>query len=286
MLYAQTDSPASGGGIIVTSKNFEPARDASDTQAADDFVVPTRQVWGINQVDVAGTYVGGPADSVNVFIYANTTTGSNLPGTLVASRTGRDYLLGANPGDFVVSLSPPIVLTRGTYWLSVQVNQDSIPDGQWFWNNRTVQSNAGAAWINPGDGFATGCVSWFRRATCLSQTAPDQLFRLAGAAQARAAFGNFGGDGRADFGVWIPSNGRWFALLTGTSPGSTYSSQSGASGDIPVPADYDADGVSDPLIFRPCLGRWYGVTSGGASVNTPIGANGDFPVPADYDGDR
>jgi uncharacterized protein YbjT (DUF2867 family) len=33
--------------------------------------------------------------------------------------------------------------------------------------------------------------------------------------------------------------------------------QWGADGDVPVPGDYDGDGVTDPAVFRPATGVWY-----------------------------
>ena len=74
------------------------------------------------------------------------------------------------------------MLGAGTYWVSVQSRQDFTPNGQWFWDNRAVTSNSGAAWRNPGGGFAVGCTDWGNKVTCLggTQNGPDQLFRLSG----------------------------------------------------------------------------------------------------------
>src|SRR5207302_193438 len=49
----------------------------------------------------------------------------------------------------------------------------------WYWTERSVQSNQGAAWRNPGDRFGTGCVTWTRKTSCGSSF-PDQVFRLHG----------------------------------------------------------------------------------------------------------
>ena len=130
-------------------------------------------------VDVAGEYTagGGPADSFNVIFYDN--SGSNLPGNIVASRPGNSYTGGANA---VITLTSPVSLGQGTYWVAVQSRQDFTPFGQWFWDNRFVSANQGAAWQNPGDGFGTGCTTYANKITCLDggQNGPDQLFRING----------------------------------------------------------------------------------------------------------
>ena len=154
ILYDQMDNPAPTPGGV-TSQDFETANDPFDSFAADDFVVPGGETWSITGVDVAGEYsTGGPAASFNVFFYADSAT---LPGTLVATRLANPYSNGANA---VITLTSPVILTPGTYWVSVQARQDFTPAGQWFWDNRTVISNSGAAWQNPGGGFGVGCLTW------------------------------------------------------------------------------------------------------------------------------
>ena len=138
-------APVPGG---VTSQDFEAANDPFDSFAADDFVVPVGQSWSVEGVDVAGEYSsGGPAASFHVFFYAN--AAGDLPGTVVATRLANSYTGGANA---VITLTSPVSLTAGTYWVAVQSRQDFGTAGQWFWDNRSVISNAGAAWQNPGGG--------------------------------------------------------------------------------------------------------------------------------------
>src|SRR5438093_5987184 len=176
VLYDQINNPAPTPGGV-TSQDFEAAFDPFDSFAADDIVVPAGQTWTITEVDVAGEYSsgGGPAASFHVFFYSDTAT---LPGALVATRLANPYVNGANAN---ITLTSPVILTPGTYWVAVQARQDDVPAGQWFWDNRLVISNSGAAWQNPANGFGTGCTTYGRKTTCLpTQNGPDQLFRLVG----------------------------------------------------------------------------------------------------------
>lgn len=175
VLYDQYNN---AGVNPTSSQNFESAFDTFDDESADDFVVPAgQQVWTITKVDVQGQYFNGagPADSFNVTFYRDAST---LPGAFVDGRFGTGFT--NTSGDFAIALDSPIVLSPGTYWMSVRANQDFGAAGQWGWQNRTVQSNSGAAWRNPGDGFATGCTAFGRRTTCLGNTDPDQVFKLTG----------------------------------------------------------------------------------------------------------
>ena len=60
----------------------------------------------------------------------------------------------------------------------------------------------------------------------------------------------------------------------------------GGGADVPVPGDYDGDGITDVAIFRPSTGSWFIVKSATATgVSLTWGGGGDVPVPGDYDGD-
>ena len=181
ILYDQIDNPAPTptppipGGV--TSQDFEPARDNFDSFAADDFSIPAGQIWNITELDVIGESSEPPAppDSFHVFFYSDSAA---LPGTLVASRLANPY---SGFGEFVITLTSPVTLPEGAYWVSVQAREDFTASGAWFWDNRLVISNSGAAWQNPGGGFGMGCLTWDRKTTCLpTQNGPDQLFRLVG----------------------------------------------------------------------------------------------------------
>jgi len=174
VLYDQYDNQAD---FDVASQQFEAEFSVYDSLAADDFVVPGGQNWTVQQVDVDGEYNGGPADSFHVHFYSN--AAGNLPGSLVGDALASSY--AGSGGDAVITLSSPVTLSAGTYWVSVQARQSYGSAGQWFWQNRTVTSNTASAWENPHDGFGTGCTTWGRKLTCLPpQIGPDETFRLSG----------------------------------------------------------------------------------------------------------
>lgn len=172
VLYDQYDNDT---GIGLVSQDFETANDGFDNQGADDFVVPVGATWSVTQVDVAGAYFNGtgPADSFNVYFYADA---GGLPGALVTSQTALAY---TNDASAAIALATPVILTAGTYWVSVQARLDFTPNGEWGWEARSVQSNGPAAWQNPADGFGTGCATWGDLQTCLGN-GPDFVFRLHG----------------------------------------------------------------------------------------------------------
>ena len=174
-LYDQNNNAS---GTNSTSQDFETALDAFDNEAADDFVVPPGTFWQITQAFIPGTYNGGagPAPAVNLTFFADS---GGVPGSTVCS-----YPLqtpGDSAGSFTFTLATPCALGPGTYWIDAQVRMDNSPLGQWFWNTRNVQSNGGAVWRNPGNGFGSGCTAWSSFATCLpSNGGPDFLFSLSG----------------------------------------------------------------------------------------------------------
>jgi hypothetical protein len=175
VLYNQYNN---AGSNATSSQDFEAANDPFDDELADDFVVPGGETWTITGVDVDGVYFNGtgPAESVNVRFYQNSGT---LPGTLVTERLAQSYT--GSGGDFVINFGSSVVLTSGTYWMSVQARQDFTPAGQWGWTDRTVQSNNPAAWQNPGGGFGV-CPTWQPRGTVcgIDPGVPDQVFSIRG----------------------------------------------------------------------------------------------------------
>jgi hypothetical protein len=98
---------------------------------------------------------------------------------------------------------------------------------------------------------------------------------------------DFDGDRITDFGLYrgLSPNSLWYA--PGTAGGGPFQIYFGASSDIPVPGDYDGDGKTDAVIYRPSNGLWYGPRTGAAQIviQTVLGSPGDIPIPGDYNGD-
>ena len=131
----------------------------------------------MQSIDADGVYFpfNGPANSFNVFFYADN---AGLPGAQVYSAMNQPFSVVGTT--FSVNLPSMAVLTEGTYWVEIQANMTFLPNGAWVWRDRTVQSNNGAAWQNPGGGFGV-CPTWTLKTTCIPITGgPDQVFRLNG----------------------------------------------------------------------------------------------------------
>jgi hypothetical protein len=172
VLYDQYDN-ASAIGTLSTAFADLPL---FSSDLADDFVVPAGETWNVQSIDADGTILGpGPVNSFNVFFYADN---GGLPGMQVYSAMNQPFSVSGST--FTVNLPSVAVLTAGTYWVEIQANMMFIPNGAWIWTDRTVQSNQGAAWQNPGGGVAE-CLTWARKITCVPITGgPDQVFRLNG----------------------------------------------------------------------------------------------------------
>ncbi|MBK6751266.1 MAG: VCBS repeat-containing protein [Acidobacteria bacterium] len=63
------------------------------------------------------------------------------------------------------------------------------------------------------------------------------------------------GDGKTDVAFWRPATGEWFVLRS--EDFSFYAFPFGASGDVPVPGDYDGDGKADASVFRESSLTWF-----------------------------
>jgi VCBS repeat protein len=106
---------------------------------------------------------------------------------------------------------------------------------------------------------------------------------------------DYNGDGVTDLALYDPVTGRWSFNFSGAprrSPcvpcGFGESVVFGVSGDMPVPGDYDGDGITDIAVYRPSTGTWYVLQSTSKRTRTVTmqwGLAEDLPVPGDYDGD-
>jgi len=173
-LYDQYDNLAGTATVGCTFDDFP----TFNSDLADDFVVPSGQTWNVMSIDADGVYFGGPGPALswNVFIYSDS---GGLPGTQVYSIL--NTTVTQNGTTFTVDLTPAAVLSAGTYWIEIQANMDAGTGGEWGWTDRTVQANNGAAWQNPGGGFAVGCLSWTNKLTCIPTAGgPDQAYRING----------------------------------------------------------------------------------------------------------
>jgi len=168
----------------INSQNFNPANDAFDAMAADDFVVPAGETWTITGALVRGTQDGTtPATSADVkfFTDAGGAPGAEIPPTTTIA-TATDY-----PRMNLTFAGP--TLTAGTYWFGVSAVLDpgaSPPFSQWYWSENSEQFGAKSVYRNPGDGFQSGCTSFTTKSSCVftvgapTHPAPDQSFNLSG----------------------------------------------------------------------------------------------------------
>jgi hypothetical protein len=123
------------------------------------------------------------------------------------------------------------------------------------------------------------------------------IFLCFSTAKKADAFPEFDFDGKADFGVFRPSERTWYSYSNESETSTAL--QWGFASDVLVPADYDGDGLTDLTVWRPSNGVWYVHRSRDNQLFAiqwgsvpPVPRPGfiyltppDVPVPADYDGD-
>jgi exosortase sorting signal-containing protein len=160
-----------GGGIF----------DIYDARAADDFLVPDGFLWSVETVKVFGTFDNALPDvvqSLDVVFFADE---GGFPGEVVSKCDYKNVLPeDINDPSFIINLPRPCILTPGTYWMSVRANMLFLPDGQWFWNERTAQTLSPFVWENPGNGFGTGCITFSHAQADCDADFPDLTFQVIG----------------------------------------------------------------------------------------------------------
>jgi Ca2+-binding RTX toxin-like protein len=170
VLHDQTDESGAGE----TPSTDPSALNEAGPEAADDFVVPSGQIWSIESVRVISFDAFEPT-GFDIRFYTN---GDAVPDTEMASRMN---VAPSSYSPIVVDLPQPVLLGPGTYWMSVQGNAEA---GQWSWGNRDAVRGNFAVLRGPPPS-AQQCSSpgteWIvRERDCTMPGGSDQLFRLDG----------------------------------------------------------------------------------------------------------
>jgi len=182
VLWDQSDNESNTD--IVSMDFIDVIFDTFDSRAADDFLIPEGFLWKVETVKVFGTFDGAAPDSLQSLDVVFFRDEGGFPGEIVRGCNYNDILPeDVNDPSFIINLPTPCNLTPGTYWMSVRANMLFIPNGQWFWNERTVQTLSPFVWENPGNGFGTGCTSYSYAIDECGTDFPDLTFQLVGQEQ-------------------------------------------------------------------------------------------------------
>lgn len=183
LLYDQTDSPDGNG---IPDQDFEAGFDIYDSIGADDFVVTDAPGWTIDVVNTIGTT--GTPGTATVDIAFHTDAGGS-PDVSNPVCTYTDLVPVDNLGSFTINLPTPCALPSNgstVYWLVQQTRQDFASGGQHFWSGRSVISGAESHFLNPDNGFGSGCTTFQPVSVCGvggstgAGDPRDRLFSLAG----------------------------------------------------------------------------------------------------------
>jgi len=178
ILFDQTSSPTGTG---TASQDFESTYNQYDCMQADDFIVPSGEVWSIDSVLIIGSYSATATETAGVVTRFMNNHSSNKPGSLVWDTTISANADPDSNGTLLAEYATPFVLSAGHYWLGGAARKDfASGGGQWYWYHDSTGGNHDIHWRNPGNGFSSGCTNWALSSGCVSTTAPGGLFRIYG----------------------------------------------------------------------------------------------------------
>jgi subtilisin-like proprotein convertase family protein len=139
---------------------------------------------------------------------------------------------------------------------------------------------AGSFAIRPPAGLLNGAYAFRARARDAAGNASDVGAALA--LTLTSAAGDYDADGKADYAVYWPANGRVLVGLVG----SALNEVVGGARDLPLAGDFDGDGRADMAVFQPAAANWrVRRSSDGSIVNQAFGNGAWTPLEGDYNGD-
>lgn len=244
-------------------------------------------------INETGTIVGRAAKSINgtdrIYAFTKITNGS---------------MTGINLGDFQLESVANAINDAGTV-----VGTVKRQDARGEYTEAFIKSNSS----NDGVELRTLTHPAFKQVTLISATDINNHGEVVGETGSNRGYiarplpttlkpfpftGGRSARATADYLIWRPNTGTWYALrpsLEGSTNTISYSEtlvkQWGLPGDLPIfGADFDGDKIDDLTVWRPSNGTWYtclsskefDCTQGTASQ---FGLPGDIPLVADFDKD-
>lgn len=155
----------------VNSQNYETEYAAYDDEAAAD--VTLDKTCKVRSVTVLGTAACNVVQSEVVTFYADK---NGRPGKQINSQTVSAPFIDGRCGSFDIPLQT-VVLTSGTYWVSVKITLAVMTGGLWAWDETADQTGAPDAWRSKGGAYGL-CGHWTTAQSCTMADNADLTLQL------------------------------------------------------------------------------------------------------------